>query len=177
MLSRPDERGFTMAEAVAAIAVISIIGGLLAVFSSVGLRAIERTRGAATAAANLLEAETTLRDAAALVRIPYWERKPELRFASGKASIPYFRGDPESRLELDWDGRSLLVAEPSVEEPPPDGLRVAQEAKLSVEVLRVGPLLAPSGEARGLLFELAAGGRRCAVAARFGQAPLGMGGR
>jgi hypothetical protein len=161
MAAKRDEDGFTLAEAAAAIAVLSILAGLLAAFASGSLRSIERSRPASASAAMLLETEAALREAVAEVRIPFWERRPAIRLAEGRAEIPYLGGDPESFLRIEWDGRSLAIA--------------GGAERFPVAVRAVETLDAPSGEPRGLVAELEVRGRRCAIAARFGQGPLCLG--
>jgi hypothetical protein len=157
---RAGDSGFTLVEAAAALALLCLVAGLATAFYSGGAGALERARGASAQAAILLETEAALRDALGQVRIPYWERQPALRFADGEVSIPYFKGEAGTRLELDWEARSLNVG----------GRRFAP-----VEVLGTGTLVAPSGETQGIVVTLAVGGRPCPVAARFGQSALRLG--
>jgi len=158
---RSDSPGFSMVEAAAALAVLSIIAAAAAVLFSAGARALENSRQISVDAARLLEAEATLREAAGEVRIPFWERRASLELGEKSASVPYYRGDAASRLELSWREGFLVVSRPGLRSRFP-----------RVSVLGVGPLLGPAGGLRGFLVELSARGRRCEVAAPFGQCAL-----
>lgn len=164
MISRPDDSGFTMLEAAVALALLSAFGGLVATLASGGTRAIERAHEASAAASALLGSEAAIRGAASRVRIPYWERKASLRKTERGFSIPYYEGDPALRLELGRDEKSLYIA-------------TAGEARrfASVEALGIDPLVASTGELRGMAVALSIGGSRYLVAARFGQGALGLG--
>jgi type II secretory pathway pseudopilin PulG len=161
---RASDAGFTLVEAAATLALISIIGGLVSTFAAGGMRAIEATRKAQAEASMALKVGAALRDAAGQVRIPYWERKASLRIADSSASVPYFRGDRASILELDWKGRSLAISKAG-----------ATESMSPAETLGVAPLLGASGELRGIVVALSVGGKSCAISARFGQAALSLG--
>jgi hypothetical protein len=168
MSSRADEAGFALAEAVAALLVLSVLGGIALGFASSALGAIGRSGRAARSAAVLLGAEAAIRDAAAEVRIPYWERRAALLVAEGRASAPFFRGDPRSRLELAWEGGSLAVSRGG---GTGDVSRIAP-----LRILGVGPLRGRRGELRGIVVSVEVEGRACAIAASFGQGPLRLGG-
>jgi hypothetical protein len=175
MAAKRDEAGFTLAEAAAAIAVLSVIAGLVAAFASGGLRSVERSRSASEMAAVLLRTEAALREAAAEVRIPYWERRAAIRVAEGQVEVPYFQGEADSFLRLDWDGRRLAIAGGAAagDDGRSSGGRSA--VRFPVAVRGVETFRAPGGEPRGLVVELEVRGRRCAIAASFGQGPLGLG--
>jgi type II secretory pathway pseudopilin PulG len=154
-----------MLEAVVALAVLSIFGGAVMAVSSGGMRAIDRAHAASASASTLLGMDDAIRRAAGRVRIPYWERRASVVRSDAGASIAYFDGEAASTLELDWKGKSLNVSTPE-----------GKQSFSPVEDVRVDPLLASTGELRGMTIDFSIRGKRYAITAHFGGVALSRAG-
>lgn len=98
--SDEGQAAFTMVEAAAAIAVLTllaIIGGFSIRVASEGFEKIVRSTEAVS---RLLHLETALRQETGKVSVPYWEGPLSISSKNGNVSIPFVGGDPKALLVL-----------------------------------------------------------------------------
>jgi hypothetical protein len=161
VISRPDQGGFALIEAIVALGLLSIVGGAAMAFAFVGMRSIEACYGHSASAAALSAMDDCFRKSALAVRIPYWERGAGAELDSKGVSIPYLEGEEDSRLEIGWKEKALSLSAfgekrtfRAIEEPRIDILKSARGAEV------------------GLKLEFTLRGKRYSIAAFFGEAPL-----
>lgn len=113
-----DDRGFTLAETLSAIAVVTLLLSLLLfLLSGTGINTA-RSRETLLFLRDFLEFDKTIREKAGNVIIPYWERTltvsafREGRDISGTVlEIPYYGGTREGILRLSVDRENRLDLE------------------------------------------------------------------
>lgn len=114
-----DDRGFTLAETLPAIAVVTLLlSVLLFLLSGTGINAV-RSRETLFFLRDFLEFDKTIREKAGEVIIPYWEREAGASVFSGEAAglpgavleIPYYGGAREGILRLSIDDENRLSLE------------------------------------------------------------------
>ncbi|MDR0451794.1 MAG: hypothetical protein LBH15_01975 [Treponema sp.] len=115
------DRGFTLAETLPAIAVVTLLlSALLFLLSGTGINAA-RSKETLFFLRDFLEFDKLIREKAGEVIIPYWERTPDsLVFPAGDRGlpgavleIPYYGGAKEGILRLSIDGENRLSLESS----------------------------------------------------------------
>ena len=139
-----DDRGFTFAETLPAIAVVTLLLSLILPLLSGVSTNTARSRETLFFLRDFLVFDKTIRNKAGKVVIPYWERTIAVsdfprggRDLSGAVlEMPYYGGEREGFLRLSVDGENRLVLESGGEEGPeycraPKALTVR-----NVEVLR-----------------------------------------
>ena len=172
-LSRPGCRGlrpgkgetaFTLVEALAAIAVISLFAlAGLSVLGSAGEKAglliarISKAHG-------LLLLDRELDADLARVRLPYWSSGSDLRVSKEAAALPYVDGENDAVLELRVEGAYLDIGMPG------RSLRLGPFG-----ALELGLLKDKEGGPIGISLSLGEGGKDGVVAGLFSSVPLIVG--
>jgi len=151
--------GFTTLEAVIALALISIVAGLLFASASGLVRASGRDRSRALAVAKLYRLDDCLRNSALRVRIPYWAPGVEAESLPDGAAFPYCDGERDAIIEVRGADGALLVRTPDASYRFDGVLDVAVSTARDSAGIPVGLRVAFSLE-----------GRHFEVLARFGAA-------
>jgi prepilin-type N-terminal cleavage/methylation domain-containing protein len=102
------EGGFTLLETLAAIAVVSLVMGILGLSLSSSAGALEKTRDRVLFGIRLLRADSLLRDRVGAVAIPYWET-PILEAGDASLAIPWYQGERDGRLRLLTENGELIL--------------------------------------------------------------------
>ncbi|MDR2053614.1 MAG: hypothetical protein LBP80_09380 [Treponema sp.] len=118
VLAGPDDGGFTLAETLPAIAVVTLLLSLLLfLLSGTGINAV-RSQETTFFLRDFLAFDRTIREKAGNVIIPYWERTltvSAFRKGSGLSGavleIPYYGGAREGILRLSIDRENRLELE------------------------------------------------------------------
>ncbi|MDR1410843.1 MAG: hypothetical protein LBI91_01405 [Spirochaetaceae bacterium] len=114
-----DDRGFTLAETLPAIAVVTLLlSVLLFLLSGTGINAV-RSKETLFFLRDFLEFDKTIREKAGEIIIPYWEIAGSASVFPGEAAelpgavleIPYYGGAREGILRLSIDNESRLSLE------------------------------------------------------------------
>jgi hypothetical protein len=145
--------GYTLVEALVAIALLAALTGLAYLLIDGSARASFASIDEASAASAALVADGLLRNAARRVRIPFWVEASSLEFCDG---IPYVDGDPEKRLSFRIDEGSLLILVGDE--------RLVAAGVSSVEIQALGP-------AQGIDATIVVSGREYQTKAIFGAMP------
>jgi hypothetical protein len=115
----PDDRGFSLAETLPAIAVVTLLlSVLLFLLSATGINAV-RSKETLFFLRDCLEFDKIIREKAGEVIIPYWERAVTAAVSPGEAAgvhgavleIPYYGGKKEGILRLSIDRENRLGME------------------------------------------------------------------
>ncbi|HUX39787.1 MAG TPA: hypothetical protein VMV83_01370 [Rectinemataceae bacterium] len=103
---------FTLVEAAAAIAVLSLLAliGFTAVTSASAKAA--HYLGEATFAHRLVSLDATLRASLARVKPPFWATAASVEVSSESAHVSYLDGESSSVLEISSDGRTISFVLP-----------------------------------------------------------------
>jgi hypothetical protein len=103
------EQGFTIIEAMTAIALICACTVTIGSFLSSALKTAGRIRETLVSTSALLLADEEIRRHAAAITIPYWERHVNLSPSSSRIVIPWYRGREDYVLEFVKTGDSFQV--------------------------------------------------------------------
>jgi type II secretory pathway pseudopilin PulG len=166
------EGGFSLIEAVVALAVFSVLGAALASIAVVSFQALESAHAEMEAVSEISLAEKLIRDSVSEIRFPIWlSALPEI--AEGEEmAIPYLHGDKDLFFKMSFEGGRLIIDSPAEgESAVPSRRRFSAFAKMSWEILSTD-----KDEAYGVAVTLQPvdpAAPPIKVAARFGSAPLG----
>ena len=108
--SRPREDGFTLIDAISAIAVFSALSLALWIGIAAAYRGSESTSKASGNAVGVLTLQAVLESAASRVRPPFWVSSLAARLDGDTLRVPYLDGDVDADLEVRVADGSLRVS-------------------------------------------------------------------
>ena len=163
MSSDRNERGSTILEVVAALAVLSALGIGAWHAAGVSLRLAARLKATIAADARMLQLDDGLRGLAGRVLLPYWAPDGIVRVAEGELSVPWLDGDSSKCMSLEFQEGVLVLGDGETCMRYRDFQRVDFSPAVDDEHHQYG--VSVQGEN--------ADGRRFRITARFGSTPLG----
>ena len=126
------EAGFTLAEVIAAFALLSMLGLVVASGFISGDRSLQRVSDGARRNAELLRLDAVVRSYARRVLTPYWLPAPQVTMGPGALSISYLDGSREEALRVAFRDGVLTVGD-GIENVRFDGVR---DAKMEIAPAR-----------------------------------------
>lgn len=122
----PDrEAGFTLAEVLAALALLSSLALVVAAGFVTGDRSLERVRSSARRSAQVLRMDAAVRGWTQRVLTPYWLPSPRCSRSTGALAVFYLDGSEEAALRLSLRDGILTVGD-GIENVRFDGVQDAQ---------------------------------------------------
>jgi len=161
--SNMNERGSTILEVVAALAVLSALGIGAWHAAGASLRLAARLRATIVADARMLQLDDGLRGLAGRVLLPYWAPDGIVRVAEGQLSVPWLDGDSAKCMSLVFQEGVFVLGDGETCMRYRDFTRVDLSPAVDDEHHQYG--VSVEGED--------AAGRRFRIIARFGSTPLG----
>jgi prepilin-type N-terminal cleavage/methylation domain-containing protein len=118
--------GFTLVESLVSLAIVSMIGVIIFMAFSVGVKSVTQSHSSVLAALRHLKTDTVLRNSLEKVRIPYWEKDFELSATATTLVVPWYGGAKEAHAIALPDGVKDITYElvKPVENGAPTGCRV-----------------------------------------------------
>jgi type II secretory pathway pseudopilin PulG len=107
--ARVREQGFTIIEALTAIALICTCTVIIGAFLNAALKTTGRIRDTLVSTAVLLRADEEMRRLASAVTIPYWERCVNIPHTPDRIVIPWYGGRADNALEFIKTDASFTV--------------------------------------------------------------------
>jgi prepilin-type N-terminal cleavage/methylation domain-containing protein len=120
-----DDAGFTLAEVLAALALLSTLALFVAAGFVTGDRSLRRVSDGAHRNAELLELDSVVRSYAQRILTPYWLQGPRSSRSPGALSISYLDGVEEAALQISFQAGVLTVGD-GIENVRFDGIQDAQ---------------------------------------------------
>jgi len=105
------EAGFTLAEALAALALLSALGLVVASGFISGERGLRRVSDGARTNAEVLRMDAVVRSYAQRVLTPYWLPAPRASLSGGTLAVSYLDGSAESALWVVFRDGALTVGD------------------------------------------------------------------
>ncbi len=105
------EDGFTLAEVMAALALLSALGLVVASGFISGDRGLQRVSDGARRNAKLLQMDGAIRAYAQRILTPYWLSAPKARVTPGAVAVSYLDGNPEAEMRVVFQGGTLTVGD------------------------------------------------------------------
>jgi prepilin-type N-terminal cleavage/methylation domain-containing protein len=106
-----NDAGFTLAEVLAALVLLSTIALFLAAGFTTGGRSLRRVADGARRNAELLELDSVVRSYAQRILTPYWLRGPRFEQAPGALTISYLDGSEQASLRIFFRSGTLTVGD------------------------------------------------------------------
>jgi type II secretory pathway pseudopilin PulG len=103
------EQGFTIIEALTAIALICTCTVIIGAFLNAALKTTGRIRDTLVSTAALLRADEEIRRLASAITIPYWERCVNMPDTPDRIVIPWYGGRADNALEFIKTDASFTV--------------------------------------------------------------------
>jgi prepilin-type N-terminal cleavage/methylation domain-containing protein len=124
-LQPADDAGFTLAEVLAALALLSMLALFVATGFVTGDRSLRRVSDGARRNAELLELDSVVRSYAQRVLTPYWLQGPRSSRSPGTLSISYLDGSEEAAMQISFQAGILTVGD-GIENVRFEGIQDAQ---------------------------------------------------
>ena len=105
------DAGFTLAEVLAALALLSALGLVVASGFISGGRGLQRASEATRRNAEILRLDEVVRSCAQRVLTPYWLSAPQASPAPGSLAISYLDGSPGAALRLVFKDGTLTIGD------------------------------------------------------------------
>lgn len=129
-----NDAGFTLAEVLAALALLSALALFVAAGFAAGDRGLRRVSDGAHRNAELLELDAVVRSYAWRILTPYWLQRPQSSGSTGTLSISYLDGSEEAALRIVFREGILTVGD-GIENVKFDGV---QDAQMEIAPAREG---------------------------------------
>lgn len=160
------DSGFSTIEALVSIALISIAGALMLWVSTVSIQSLGASQKSITLAADVLSIDTSLRSAANLVRIPWWERRVRTNEEGSSVSVAWLEGKPNEELTIREDQGYILVTGADD--------KTIFRSRVRIDSLAISPIADDDGVPRGLEIRYDLGGETFVCNAPFASRALGV---
>jgi type II secretory pathway component PulJ len=126
------ETGFALAEVMAALALLSVLGFVVASGFMAGDHGLRRVSDGARKNAELLQLDAAVRAYAQRVLTPYWRSAPQVAFTPGAVAVSYLDGSADAVMRVVFKDGVLTVGDAS-ENVRFDGV---QDAKMEIAPAR-----------------------------------------
>jgi prepilin-type N-terminal cleavage/methylation domain-containing protein len=106
-----NEEGFTLAEVLVALALLSTLGLFVWAASASGEKSLRRIADGVRRNAEILELDAVVRSYAQRVLTPYWLQGPRSERAPGSLSVSYLDGSEDAALQISFGSQTLTVGD------------------------------------------------------------------